>query len=394
MGCSPSERQFIWQTAPPQDEGMSSKALETLKDRLVGRNTKGLLVIRNDRIVYEWYADGYGPSRKHFIASMAKGIVGGLTVGIALTDGRLALDDPAARYIPQWNGDIRKSKLTLRQLGSHTSGLEDAEADGLLHGELTGWKGDFWKRLDIPNDPFSISRDTTRMVFPPGEKFQYSSPGIAMLTYAVTASLKDSPHKDVRTLLENRIMRPIGVPDRDWSVGYGKTYMLDDLPLVPSWGGGTYTARAIARVGRLMLRSGNWQGEQLLSAEAVRQITTDAGTPGFGAIGWWSNNGGQYPRIPRDAFWASGAGHQVVLVVPSLKLIAVRYGKPLDPVVEHHDALYRHFFTPLLDAITPPKVGNGDPSRAARSPRVGAGLGGDLCGSASCYDITSSTAAG
>jgi CubicO group peptidase (beta-lactamase class C family) len=362
MGCSSSQREFIWQSASPQQEGMSSAALEAMKDQLAAKNTRGLLIIRNDRIVCEWYADGYGPSRRHFIASMAKGVVGGLTVAIALTDRRLALDDPAARYVPQWNDDVRKSKLTLRQLGSHTSGLEDAEADGLPHSELNGWKGDFWKRLDPPNDPFSVSRDKTRTLFNAGEKFQYSSPGIAMLTYAVTASLQNSPYKDLRTLLRERIMRPIGVPDQAWSVGYGKTYLLDGLPLVPSWGGGKYTARAIARVGRLLLRKGDWQGQQLLSEEAVRQITTDVGTPGIGAIAWWSNGSGQYPAMPRDAFWASGAGHQVVLVVPSLKLIAVRYGNPLDAVAEHHDALYAHLFSPLLEAIAVRSDGNHTPS--------------------------------
>ena len=38
-------------------------------------------------------------------------------------------------------------------------------------------------------------------------------------------------------------MRPIGVPDAEWSVGYGKTFTVDGLPLVGSWGGGSYTAR-------------------------------------------------------------------------------------------------------------------------------------------------------
>ena len=65
-------------------------------------------------------------------------------------------------------------------------------------------------------------------------------------------------------------MRPIGVPDDEWSVGYGQTFTVDGLPLVGSWGGGGYTARAAARVGRLMLREGDWEGKQLLSKEAVR----------------------------------------------------------------------------------------------------------------------------
>ena len=124
-------------------------------------------------------------------------------------------------------------------------------------------------------------------------------------------------------------MRPIGVPDEHWSVGYSTTFAVDGLPLVGSWGGGNYTARATARVGRLMLREGDWEGRRLISAEAVRSVTRDAGTPGNCGIGWWNNNEGGFPELPQDAFWGSGAGHQVVFVVPSLNLIAVRNGNTL-----------------------------------------------------------------
>ena len=50
-----------------------------------------------------------------------------------------------------------------------------------------------------------------------------------------------------------------------------------------------------------MLREGNWEGKQLLSKEAVREITVDAGTPGDNGIGWWNNNDGHYANVPKDA---------------------------------------------------------------------------------------------
>ena len=379
---------FAWRVAKPDTEGVSSSTLAGLKDRLAAKGTKALLVIRNDAIVYEWYSADHGPARTHYTASMAKALVGGVSIGVALTDGRLALDDPAAKYVPQWN-DARKRRITLRHLGSHTSGIEDAEADGLPHDKLSGWKGDFWKRLEPPRDPFTISRDITPVLFEPGERFQYSNPGIAMLTYAVTAAMQGTEWPDVRTLLRERVMRPIGAADEEWSVGYGRTFAVGgqtgvavggqtgvrrgsdhpqtvggqtgvrpgsdqpDLPLVASWGGGGYTARATARVGRLMLRGGDWDGTRLLSETAVKLITTDAGTPGHGGIGWWSNAEGKYPALPRDAFWGSGAGHQVLFVVPSRRLIAVRNGASLGDAMEHHDLLNAELFAPLLDATAP-----------------------------------------
>src|SRR5262245_29241461 len=174
---------FDWRTASPESQGMSSAKLAVLKNDLARRNTRAFLVIRNDKIVYEWYADDQSPTKLQGTASLAKAIVGGLSLAVAMTDGKITLDDPVLRYAPEWCKDPRKAKITIRYLGSHTSGLEDAEADRLPHEQLTGWKGDFWKRLDPLNDPFTIARDKTPVLFDPGAKLQYSNPGIAMLTY-------------------------------------------------------------------------------------------------------------------------------------------------------------------------------------------------------------------
>jgi CubicO group peptidase (beta-lactamase class C family) len=107
-----------------------------------------------------------------------------------------------------------------------------------------------------------------------GNGYQYSNPGFAMLSYVVTAR-----KGNIRTLLRDRIMRPIGVPDSEWSIGYGETVYVSNLPLVASWGGGNYSPRALACVARLMLRTGDWNGSHLISASAVSQVTGDVGTP-------------------------------------------------------------------------------------------------------------------
>ena len=131
-----------WSTASPENQGMSSKKLKTMEEALAARGTSGLLVIRNDKILWEWYAPGAGATSPHGTASMAKAIVGGVAMAIAITDGRVALDDQAAKFIPLWQGDPRKSRITFRQLGSHTSGLADAENQNLPHDKLSGWQGD------------------------------------------------------------------------------------------------------------------------------------------------------------------------------------------------------------------------------------------------------------
>lgn len=341
-----------WRVGAPESQGLSSAGLETLRAGLARRGTEALLVIRHDTVVLEWYGPGFGASQKHGTASLAKALVGGLSCAVALTDGRLSLDEPASKYLPAWRGDARKAAITVRQLGSHTAGLGDAEADDQPHDRLTGWRGEFWRRLPVPRDPFTLSRDEAPVEAPPGMRMAYSNPGLALLTWCVTAALG----QDVRTVLRRRVMQPLGLGDSDWSVGYGQTFTVDGLPLVPSWGGGAYTARAAARVGRLLLRGGDWDGQRLLSSESVRQTTTDAGTPGPCGQGWWSNNEGDCPRLPRDAFFGSGAGHQLLLVVPSLDLVLVRFGTALPVVARepnaHHEAYRRYVFEPLLDALT------------------------------------------
>ncbi|MBN9520540.1 serine hydrolase [bacterium] len=351
---------FEWQAATPESQGMSRAKLDALKDELAGRKTRAFLVVRNDRVVYEWYAADHGPAKKHGAASLSKPTVAGLALALLLTDGRLKLDTPVAELVPAWAAEPLKRKITLRHLGSHTSGLADAEQDRLPHAKLTGWKGDFWKTLDPPADPFTTARDRCPVLFEPGTALQYSNPGIAMLGYAVTARLMDAPQQDVRSLLRDRVMRPVGVADAEWSVGYGKTFTVDGLPLVAGWGGGAFTARAVARVGRLLLRDGDWDGKRILSKEAVRQLTGDAGLPGHCGMGFWTNADGRYPNLPRDTYYGAGAGDQLLIVVPSLNLIVVRNGEALAPEPKNprdvfeafHDARVKILFEPVVAAVT------------------------------------------
>jgi CubicO group peptidase (beta-lactamase class C family) len=193
-----------------------------------------------------------------------------------------------------------------------------------------------------------LSRDEAHILFTPGSSYQYSNPGFAMISYVVTARMGN-----MRTLVRHRVMRPIGVPDNEWSIGYGQTYSLGGLSLVASWGGGSFSPRALACVARLMLRRGDWNGTRIISSSAVGTILKDARKPNSGGIGWWSNNDGSLGgNIPRDAYYAWGAGDQTVFVVPSKKLILVRNGEaPASSPSDFRKRLAQYFFQPLLNAV-------------------------------------------
>jgi hypothetical protein len=86
-------------------------------------------------------------------------------------------------------------------------------------------------------------------------------------------------------------------------------------------------------------------------------------------MGFWTNGGGRYSTMPRDAYWGAGAGDQLLLVVPSLNLIMVRNGALLAPepktakdlFEKYHDERQKILFAPLIAAVT-------DRPKAATAP--------------------------
>src|SRR5207244_12193671 len=49
--------------------------------------------------------------------------------------------------------------------------------------------------------------------------------------------------------------------------------------------------------------------------------------PGYG---WWTNRDNTWKSVPRDLYLGSGAGHQSLIVIPSLDMIVVRNGRAFD----------------------------------------------------------------
>ena len=373
---------FEWTYAKPESVGLSSDKISDLIALQKSKETKKLLIIKDDKIICEWYAAGYEDSvRRHGSASLAKALVAGMSLLVALDDGLIFPDAPACNYIIPWKQDKLKSKISIRHLASHTSGLENAEvtkeeqevmkAKKLhTHMDLKGWKGQFWRQEP---DPFAVARDSAKVLFTPGSKYHYSNPGIAMLTYAVTSALAGTKYKDIRQLLRERVFEPIDLKDHDWRVGYGKTFETDDLKLVPGWGGGSFTAHGVARIGKLMMQKGKWQSKRLIDSAWVERVVRYEGTalasnnpemmlqgrqvhgqvPAT-TLGWYSNKLGTWKHVPRDAFAGAGKGHQVLLVIPSLQMIIVRNGKSLsDPAIGEGFwlGLEKYLFNPVMDAI-------------------------------------------
>ena len=270
-------------------------------------------------------------------------------------DGRIAPDDPASRYVPQWRDDPRREAITVRHLATHTSGIEDAEEGGLPHDRLTGWKGDFWKRLPPPHDPFTLARDRAPVLDVPGTRERYSNPGMAMLGYCVTASLRGTGDADLRSLLKAG----------DGAAGRARRRVVGGL-----WDDNDRGRPAPGGdLGRGLLQPGRrgqgrsappepwgWEGRELLDPTAVETALEPGGMPGHSGLGWWVNTGPDGSRLwrsaPEDAFGGAGAGQQFLLVVPSLDLIVVRNGERLDPALGFEEGWIGTWSAPVVRAIT------------------------------------------
>lgn len=371
-------QQSCFENCKPEEQGFSSAMLNRMKDTLDAHGTTSILVIRNKRVILEWYADGWDKQRKHYTASLSKALVGGMSLMLALDDGKLQIDDPAYKYIPEWKDDPVRSKITIRHLATHSSGIEDAEisddelaslrSKGIIikdrHMDLPGWKGNFWRQ---DPDPFTMARDSAPVLFAPGSAYHYSNPGMAMLSYCITASYRGSEYSDLRTLLRDRIYHPAGLNDADWQIGYGKTFKVSSLDLVPNWGGGNFTPRAVATLGYLMLNHGKADGIQLVDSAIISLVTAYAGTPlppknikepaPASGLAWYNNWDGIWARAPRDLFLGSGAGNQTLIVIPSLQIIVVRNGSNMfntEKAEGHFYGVEKYLVNMLMNSFTEP----------------------------------------
>jgi len=123
----------------------------------------------------------------------------------------------------------------------------------------------------------------------------------------------------------------------------------DDAGNALTFAGMQTTCLDLARFGYLMLRDGAWDGERVVSSDFVEQATGESSTRLNAAYGWlwWLNHTGPVvsprlattgsadapiadgqlvPGAPDDAFWALGFNNQIVAVLPSEGVVAVRMG--------------------------------------------------------------------
>jgi hypothetical protein len=279
--------------------------------------THGFIVIRDDKLLYENYFNGYKRDSICVSRSVAKSFTSAL-VGIAIQDGLIkSVDDPIINYLPELKGQGFDS-ITIKNLLTMGSGIR-------------------YRLRDLPWDEEALSYfypDLTKLLLsdltivePPGQSFHYNDYNTLLLGL----TLKRVTHQTPSEYLQEKIWKPLGMEyPATWSIDSDQ----DNLELAYV----LLNARAIdfAKFGQLFLNKGSWNGKQIISERWVIESTTrdpndnrpwetypkfrDNG--GYYKYFWWGRTFG-----PDDyTFEAQGLWGQYIFVCPKTKVVIVRTG--------------------------------------------------------------------
>lgn len=219
-----------------------------------------------------------------WIASMTKPVTA-TAVMMMQEEGKLSIDDPVAKYLPELAGlktpGGQPAKITLRHLLTHTSGMPEATPAQYKTAKTLA---------DVI--PFYASQP---LKFEPGSKWQYCQSGINSLGRIVEIVSGQS----FSDFLQQRLFGPLGMKDTafyltpEQAARLAKSYArtnnaLVEMPIAflngfppternryPAPNGGLFsTAADYGRFCQMLLNQGTLDGKHYLKAESVKQMST------------------------------------------------------------------------------------------------------------------------
>jgi CubicO group peptidase (beta-lactamase class C family) len=265
-----------------------------MHDIIVANEVPGAVtVVATHDSVLRMDAQGWAdPEHKYFmrvdsifwIASMSKPITA-TAVLMLVDEGKLSLDDPVAKYVPELAGlktaDGKTPRITLRHLLTHTSGM----------GEATDEEARAARTLSDLVPAFA----SKPLAFEPGSKWKYCQSGI--LTLGRIVEIISGVQFEV--FLRKRIFDPLGMKDTTfylteaqmprWVIPAkreGEQLLPAEIGLLyghpPTWrdhypasnGGLFSTAPDYTRFAQMLLGGGVLDGRRYLTAESVRMMST------------------------------------------------------------------------------------------------------------------------
>lgn len=254
----------------------------TVDEYMRAYNVSGVLVLKDGKILLERYGMGRKPEDRWTSFSVAKSVTATL-VGAAVQDGKLGLDQPVTRYLPELKGSAYEG-ATVRHLVMMSSGVKwnedytDPNSDVARSGAPTNEPGN-----PIINYLAKLPRASE-----PGAKFTYNTGETDLVGFLVSRATG----KSLSEYASEKIWKPYGMER-------------DGIWVVDAQGherGGccmSMTLRDYGRIGQFILDGGRAGGQQILPAGYARESTSkqiDNETGGYGYF-WWMRPNGAYDAV-------------------------------------------------------------------------------------------------
>ena len=211
------------------------------------------------------------------IRSMTK-MLTGASAQILIDEARLSLDDRVSQYLPGFDNS-RSGDITIEQLLTHRSGLPLSTITSL-------------EELDQFDDLYSFANSIGEQgpEFPPGSKFWYSDAG----SEALGAVVEVVSGVTLDTFVRQRLLHPLDMNDTFYvtepeapldrfaslyigTPGSWEKWWMPGEPFYPfAWGSQSLysTPMDYARFVSMLMNGGTYNGDTILSAEAVDRILT------------------------------------------------------------------------------------------------------------------------
>jgi len=221
----------------------------------------GLLIAKDDEILFEHYQYGRTDRDRFASQSMAKSITA-MLVGIAIGQGAIkSVEDLAQKYVPGFEGS-EYGKTSIRDLLHMSSGVKFGETKNAQRDLNRLWI-DMVLGLGPTKGTINSIVQFNRRIAPPGTKCFYASieadvVGL-VVRYAVNRSLSD--------YLQESLWQPIGAEaDAAW--------VIDAQAFEVAHCCFNAVLRDYARLGRLLAHDGLWEGRQIIPAQYIIEATT------------------------------------------------------------------------------------------------------------------------
>lgn len=320
-----------WQRHPAYNQMTLPAQLRQLSEQ---HGIKGLVVVKNQQLVYEEYWGEHQQDTRSNSFSMAK-TVNVMLVGAAIADGFIqSMQQPITDFLPEYRQDPAAAKVTVEDLATMSSGYDwDEEYYSVINPTTKAYYG-----ADIEQQ--MLARAFIAQNY---GKFYYSSGSAQMLGVVLHRAIG----KPLASYLSEKIWQPMGME-------YPATWSLDANGTLEK----TYcclnaTARDFAKLGQLLLNNGTSNQQQpILNPQFVAKMHTPnsrafaAGEPVIYGYSTWLDYGYKPP------FYAL-LGHlgQRVIVIPSENLIITRVGTQKDIGTWQNAALQDRDIYYLIDGV-------------------------------------------